>query len=86
MEEHKEEIDAAYNYEQAEKNKINDEYGEENEDEDKDQKPKEKPVMPVFDTQEWLNKWLEENPVIEIPPYVIDDQDNDWILSEEEEE
>ena len=65
---------------------MKDEYGEEEEDEEKDQKPKEKPVMPVFNKEEHLTKWDEENPEIVIPPEVIDDKDNDWVLSEEDEE
>ena len=86
-EDHREEIDAALRAEQEELNKQNDEYGEENADEEeKDQKPKEKPVMPVFEEEEFLTKWDEENPAIAIPDEVIDDIDNDWLLSEEQED
>ena len=42
--------------------------------------------MPVFNKEEFLTKWEEENPPITIPDEVIDDKDNDWRLSEEEEE
>ena len=42
--------------------------------------------MPVFNTEEFLTKWEEENPAVVIPPEVVDDLDKDWILTEEEEE
>ena len=32
-----------------------------------------------------MEKFDEENPEIEIPDEVVDDIDNDWVLSEEEE-
>lgn len=31
-------------------------------------------------------KWIEDNPVIEIPPPIVDDKDYDWFLTEEDEE
>jgi HrpA-like RNA helicase len=86
MEEHKDEIEAAQKFEEQEKQKKDDEYGEEEEDEEKEKVPKEKPVMPVFNKEEYLQKWLEDNPVIEIPPPVVDDKDSDWYMTEEEEE
>ena len=70
---HRDEIEAALAYQQREKS--GDDEGEENEP---------VPVMPVFNKQEFLNKWLAENPPIEIPQPVVDDEDNDWILSQSE--
>jgi len=63
-------------WEEEQNNKQND-YGEENEE---GEAAKEKPVLPVFNQYEYSQKWLEENPKIEIPPEVKDDVDNDWIL------
>jgi hypothetical protein len=42
--------------------------------------------MPVFNKEEFLKKWLEENPVIEIPPEYVPEPDTDWSLTEEEEQ
>ncbi len=44
------------------------------------------PQMPVFNKQDFLAKWLTENPVIEIPEAVADDVDNDWLVSPAEAE
>lgn len=88
-EEHKDEIEAALKWEQEQTMHVEEEYNEEVDDEDKkedDSKLKEKPPVPVFDREEFLKKWLEENPVIEIPNEVSPQIDNDWILTEEEEQ
>jgi hypothetical protein len=86
-EDHRDEIEAAQKFEEAEQNAANDEYGQEGEDEDEqEKKPKERPEMPIFNIEDFLVKWNEDNPEIIIPNEVIDDLDNDWILSEEEEE
>ena len=68
-----------------------DEYGEEDEEADdsrveEEQKPKEKPVMPVFDKEDFIKRWLEDNPVIEIPSEEAVENDADWVLTEEEEQ
>jgi hypothetical protein len=42
--------------------------------------------MPIFNVEEFLVKWNEDNPEILIPDEVIDDIDNDWQMNEEEEE
>ncbi len=42
--------------------------------------------MPVFNKEEFLRKWLEENPVIEIPAEYVPEVDADWVLTEEEEQ
>lgn len=42
--------------------------------------------MPIFNKDEFMEKWEEENPPVAIPNEVIDDIDNDWKLTEEEEE
>jgi hypothetical protein len=86
--EHKDEIEAVLKWEEEELSKVNDEYGEEEDDEEteKEKKPKEKPVMPVFDEEEFLSKWVEDNPPIFIPDEIEEEKDNDWVISEEEEE
>lgn len=68
-----------------------DEYGEEEDDEEKAQesdrkKQQEKPVVPVFNREEFLKKWLEENPPIEVPSEEEPERDADWILSDDEEQ
>jgi len=42
--------------------------------------------MPEFDAEEFLEGWDAENPEIVIQEEVVDDIDNDWILTEEESE
>ncbi len=70
-----------------EQNKKEDEYGEENDDDEhKEKMPAEKPILPVFNAEEFLVRWEEENPEPELPHEVVPDIDNDWILTEEEEE
>ena len=68
-------------------------YGEEDEDEDggntsavKTQREEVKPEMPIFKKDEFLKRWLEDNPVIEIPPEQSPENDTDWVLTEEEEQ
>lgn len=39
------------------------------------------PTKPSFDEKFFLYNWDEEHPAINIPPEVIDDVDNDWIIS-----
>lgn len=41
--------------------------------------------MPVFNEKEYADKFDEDNPEIVIPPVVIDEVHNDWVLTEEEE-
>ena len=69
---------------------ADDEYGEEDDEADKgdesERKPKEKPVVPEFNREEFLKKWLEENPVIEIPSDEAEVKDTDWVLTEEQEQ
>ena len=60
-------------------------YGdEEEEDEDGSKANKEPPTLPKFDEEEFLIKWDEENPDIEISGECTDDINNDWVLTEEE--
>ena len=63
--------------------------GDEDEDqEDEDGKPKPPPQMPVFNEAEALEKFdsKEENAIVEIPPEIIDDIDDDWPMSPEAEQ
>ena len=85
MDDHRDEIEAVQKYEEMEKGKKDDDYGEE-EDEEKEQVPKEKPVMPEFNKEEFLQKWEEENPPVIVPEPIEDDKDHDWYMTEEEEE
>ena len=50
-------------------------------------KEKEKPQNPVFDEKDALAKFdeKEENAIVEIPPEIIDDIDDDWPMNAEEE-
>ena len=41
-------------------------------------------MLPTWDKQEAEAKFDDENPEVEIPNEVIDDIDNDWILTDEE--
>ena len=96
LEEHKEEIEAASRWDADQTTKVEDEYGEEDDETDNSKiieggEPdakivKEKPVVPVFNKDEFLKKWLEENPVIEIPSETDGEKDTDWVLSEEDEQ
>lgn len=90
-EEHKEEIEAALKWEQDQNGGAqNDDYGEEVDDDGGasaiDTRRQERPEMPVFNKEEFLKKWLEENPVIDIPPEYVPEVDADWTLTEEEEQ
>jgi hypothetical protein len=66
--------------------KENDEYGEEAGSANEDDEEKEPPVKPLFNEKEVMDKFDEDNPEIEIPPEVVDSINNDWTLSEEEEQ
>ena len=87
-EDHREEIEAFERFQEDKKLKESEEYGEEADDgEDAyagaNQEP---PVMPVFDQKEAQDKFDDENPEIVIPPEVKHDIDNDWVLTEDEEQ
>ena len=73
---HRDEIEAAIAY--ASRDPSQDE--EEGEGGEKEAPP----VMPIFNKEEFLAKWLAENPAIEIPEEVVFDVDNDWVLSASE--
>lgn len=83
---HREEIE---NYEKwiAEKEaKENEEYGDElDDDENENPLDKEPPTLPEFVAEEYLEKFDEDNPEIYIPDEVVDDIDNDWPMTEDEE-
>ena len=55
---------------------------------DDDGKPKPPPTMPVFNEADYLEKFdgKEENAIVEIPPEIVDDVDDDWPMSPEEEQ
>lgn len=40
------------------------------------------PVMPVFESKECEEKFDTENPEIVIPDEIVNEEDNDWVLSE----
>ena len=42
--------------------------------------------MPMFNKEDFLKKWLEENQVIDIPLEYVPEPDADWSLTEEEEQ
>jgi hypothetical protein len=76
LDDHRDEIDAAHAYANR----------DQNDDEDAEKEKEQPPVMPVFNKEEFLAKWLLENPQVEIPEEVKDDVDNDWVLSPSETE
>lgn len=43
-------------------------------------------MLPVFNEAEWYTQWLHDNPEIIIPEQVVDEKDNDWYMTLEEEE
>ena len=59
-----------------------DEKGSEDEDEKANQEP---PTLPVFNKEEAMEKFDDDNPPIEIPPDAEDDINNDWVLEEDAE-
>jgi len=64
-------MEAYLQYQQRDKN-------EEDEEEDGEKEPA--PVMPVFNKEEFLQKWLNDNPTIQIPDEPVEEPDNDWIF------
>ncbi len=80
--EHAEEIETYEKYMEEQAQKASQEYGEEMDEEDEAKANQEPPVLPVFTPDESAEKFDEETPEIEIPPEVVDDIDNDWVLDE----
>ena len=80
--EHAEEIEVYEKYMEEQAQKASQEYGEEMDEEDEAKANQEPPVLPVFTPDESAEKFDEETPEIEIPPEVVDDIDNDWVLDE----
>ena len=59
-------------------------YGEEEEEEENGSKVNnEPPTLPKFNQVEYLEKWDEENPDIEISAGMTSDTNNDWVLNED---
>lgn len=83
-EDNREQIDAFKAWEEEERIKAEQEYGEELDDEEEDAENKEPPVMPEFNQAEMEEKFDDEFNEIVIPEEVIDEIDNDWDLPEEE--
>lgn len=83
-EDNRDQIEAYEKWEEEERIKASQEYGEELDDEEEDAENKEPPVMPEFNKAEMEEKFDDEFNEIEIPDEVVDDIDNDWVLSEEE--
>jgi hypothetical protein len=75
-EDHKEDMEAYLQYQQRSSRDKNDD------DDDEDNTEREAaPVMPVFNKEEFLAKWLTDNPTITIPEEPVEEPDNDWILT-----
>lgn len=81
---HAADFEAYEAHEAAQKEKAEQEYASEEEDEDAE--GKEPPQKPIFEHQEHFDKFDEENPPIEIPSEIPVEVDNDWPMTEEEEE
>lgn len=74
LDDNKDAIEAALAYQQKQ--------GQEEEDENDEPAEKQPPpVMPVFNSEEFLSKWVIDNPPIDIPDEVVEDLDNDWIYN-----
>ena len=75
-EDHKEDMEAYLQYQQRSSR------GEKDDEEEEDNTEREPaPVMPVFNKEEFLAKWLTDNPPIVIPDEPVEEPDNDWILT-----
>ena len=62
-------------------------YGEEAASENEDgEEQEEPPTLPEFNEAEAGERFDEENPEVEIPDEIVDDINNDWVLTEEESE
>ena len=61
-----------------------DAYGGEEESEEGEPKEKDHPVLPEFNEVEFLEKWDEEFPAIEMGEVDAQELDNDWVLSDDE--
>lgn len=86
-EDHAEEIEAYNKYQEEQKAKAAQEYGEEQASEGEgDENEAEPPELPKFNEEEAAEKFDEENPEVLIPEEIVDDIDNDWALTEEENE
>jgi len=44
------------------------------------------PTLPTFDKDFFDHQWKEDHPEIEIPPEVVEDVDNDWVIPPEKKE
>lgn len=84
LEDHREDIEKYEAYQEEQRAKEAQEYGEELDNEDEDAADKEPPTLPEFNQAEFLEKFDEETPEIEIPAEVVDQIDNDWVLEESE--
>ena len=80
--EHKDEIDAYNDWKAKQDAGVNDYGGESDSGSNKEEKPA--PTLPEFNEKEFLEKWDEEFPAIEMGELDAVDIDNDWILTEEE--
>jgi len=83
-EDNREAIEAFEKWQEEERIKASQEYGEELDDEDEEAENKEPPVMPEFNKEEMEEKFDDEFPEVEIPQEVVDEVDNDWVMAEEE--
>ena len=80
-EDHKEDMEAYLQYQQRSNRDKND---DDEEEEGTEREPA--PVMPVFNKEEFLAKWLSENPPIVIPDEPVEEVDNDWIMTPAEQD
>ncbi len=76
-EDHKEDMEAYLQYQQRSARGEKD--GDDDVDESTEREPA--PIMPVFNKEEFLTKWLADNPPIQIPDEPVEEPDNDWIMS-----
>jgi len=83
-EDNRDQIEAFEKWEEEERVKAAQEYGEELDDEEEDAENKEPPTMPEFNQLEMEEKFDDEFNEIVIPDEVVDEIDNDWVMESEE--
>ena len=84
-EDNADQIEAYNKYTAEKKSKDAQMYGDEAASEGEDgEEQEEPPTLPEFNETEACERFDEENPEVEIPDEIVDDVNNDWVLTEEE--
>jgi hypothetical protein len=87
LEANKDAIEEYNKYKEEQTKLASQDYGDElGSDEEDGKENVEPPSLPEFDKKEAEEKFDDENPEIIIPPEVVDNIDNDWLLDDDEKE